>query len=105
VPGEGAVAGLTDALGDGGWHSAIELCVMLGLAPTDANRRRIRLVADASAGRIAGGQRGYKLVASMDREEFDRARNFLLSQAREMQRRVLEMDKVFYRRQPAPRPA
>lgn len=100
-PSAGAIAGLLDVLADGQWKTAAEVCVALGLEPTDNNRRKVRLLADASGGRVAGGQRGYKLVERMEATEFQHTRNWLLSQAREMTRRVLEMDRVFYRRQPA----
>ena len=83
-------------LSDKEWHTATDLCEQCGMRPTDANRRRIRALAEASKGRIAGGQQGYKLVQFMDNDEYHHSRNFLLSQAREMQRRVREMDKVFY---------
>ncbi len=100
APSAGAVAGLLDVLADGQWKTAVEVCEALGLEPTDNHRRKVRLLADASGGRVAGGQRGYKLVSRMEASEFQHARNWLLSQAREMNRRVLEMDRVFYARQP-----
>jgi hypothetical protein len=90
---------LLDVLDDGGWKTAVEICTALGLEPTDNHRRKVRLLADASGGRVAGGQRGYKLVGRMEAAEFQHTRNWLISQAREMQRRVLEMDRVFYSRQ------
>lgn len=105
APSQAAIQGLLDVLSGGEWRTAVEVCSALGMDPTDTNRRKIRFLADASGGRIAGGQKGYKLVAKMQAEEYHHTRNWLLSQAREMQRRVLEMDKVWFARQPAPKPA
>lgn len=99
---EDAMNGLLSVLQDGEWRTAADICSVLGLPPTESNRRRIRFLADASSGRVAGGQRGYKLVARMQSSEFKHTRNWLLSQCREMQRRVIEMDRVFYARNPVP---
>lgn len=66
---------------------------------TETNKRKLRYLANHSEGRIAGGQRGYKLVVDMTADEFNHWRNAMASQAREMQTRVLQADKVFYRRQ------
>lgn len=85
-------------LSDGKWHTATELG-----GPQESSRRRLRACADASGGRIAGGQKGYKLVERMESGEYQHSRNFLLSQAKEMQRRVLEMDKVFFGRKAVPK--
>jgi hypothetical protein len=62
--------------------------------------RQVRALAAASQGEIAGGQRGYKLVRSMTHGEFMHVRNWMSSQATQMQKRILEMDKVFYARKP-----
>lgn len=60
--------------------------------------RKVRALAKASGGRIAGGQKGYKLVTDMTHDEYNHYRNWMLSQCDEMKRRVLESDKLFYRR-------
>lgn len=62
--------------------------------------RKVRELAQLSKGQIAGGQLGYKLVSLMTGEEFHHARNWMNSQATMMQRRVVEMDRVFYSRKP-----
>lgn len=90
-------------LEDGRWHTATGLLRGAGLPVSENNKRLLRRMADCSGGRIAGGQKGYKLVAEMTLEEYQHARNAMLSQARELQRRVLEMDKEFYRRHPVNR--
>lgn len=82
------------------WRTAAQICEAIHLPFTESNRRRLRAIADKSGGRIAGGQRGYKLVAGMTGEEFSHWRNWMKHQADEMTRRVLEADKVFYTRQP-----
>jgi len=85
------------------WMTAAEILVASGRPNTESQRRWIREVADWSDGQIGGGQKGYKLVKEMTIEEFDHVRNSMLSQAREMQRRVVEMDRQFYPRQPVPK--
>ena len=102
APPERSVNALLEVLQDGEWKTAADICQVLGIPATESTRRRIRFLADASAGRVAGGQRGYKLVAQMQSSEFQHTRNWLLSQCREMQRRVIEMDRVFYARNPVP---
>jgi hypothetical protein len=63
--------------------------------------RKIRALAAASKGRIAGGQRGYKLIGEMTRDEFNHWRNWMLSQSAEMEARVVAADKIWFARQPA----
>lgn len=63
--------------------------------------RKVRALARASRGRIAGGQKGYKLVSEMTSEEYQHYRNWMLSQSDEMKQRVLDSDKIFYPRKPA----
>lgn len=62
--------------------------------------RRIRDLAAMSKGRIAGGQKGYKLVLQMTAEEYGHYRNWMVSQANKMKQRVIESDQVFYGRKP-----
>jgi hypothetical protein len=82
------------------WQTARELCAKLGWPATDSNLRWFRSVAHASKGQIAGGQRGYKLIDDMTREEYHRFRNWMNSQCDEMKRRLIESDRVWYARHP-----
>ena len=83
---------------EGGWLTAAQLCERAGRPVNDQNRRWVRALADASEGRVAGGQRGYKLVEQMIAEEYEHYRNWMLAQAGAMERRVIESDRVFYGR-------
>jgi hypothetical protein len=89
-------------LKDRDWLTAGQILQEIGSTDTDAARRRLRATAEASAGRIAGGQRGYKLTEEMTREEFGHFRNWMLGQATAMQRRITLSDKVWYSRNPVP---
>jgi hypothetical protein len=81
------------------WMTASEILRQSRQAETDSNKRMLRALAAASKGRVAGGQRGYKLVEEMTVEEYHHWRNWMKSQADFMTARILEADKVFYRRQ------
>ena len=80
------------------WTTANELLEIMNEPPTEANRRKLREWANQSGGRIGSGQLGYKLVREMTADEYNHFRNAMASQAREMQRRILLSDKVFYRK-------
>lgn len=67
---------------------------------TESNKRWLRALADASGGRVAGGQKGYKLTRQMTRAEYDHWRNWMNHQADEMKRRVLAADHVWFARVP-----
>ena len=82
------------------WMFAREVLAAVGQPPTEDAKRWVRGLADRSGGRVASGQRGYRLTLRMTSQEFHTARNTLAHQATELQRRVLEMDKVFYTRPP-----
>ena len=84
------------------WTTASEMCQQIGVANTDGHRRSLRAAAEASEGRIAGGQRGYKLVAEMTKEEYNHFRNWMLSQTAKMEYRIVQSDRVFFGRQPIP---
>ncbi len=84
------------------WITSTQILKEAGMADTEANRRALRSFAEASKGRVAGGQKGYKLVREMTKEEYDHFRNWFLSQARSMEQRVIDADKVFYSRQAVP---
>lgn len=66
---------------------------------SEYNKRWVRKLAQRSKGRVGGGQNGYKLIRQMTSEEYQRWRNWMKSQADEMTARILQADKVFYRRQ------
>lgn len=102
-PLEEHVEWFVDFLAARDWITAAEI---LGLTDQPVNenaKRRLRALADASGGRVAGHQRGYKLVRNMTREEYDWWRNEWLKSARAIERRVVESDKLFFHHQPAPK--
>jgi hypothetical protein len=68
------------------WVTAGELCVKLGFHPTDTNKRKLRNLANASAGKIISGQKGYKHIRHATPEEITHAANWLRHQAKEMDR-------------------
>ena len=93
---------LVDLLKGRDWLKAGAILKEIGLPDSDSARRRLHATAEASKGRIAGGQQGYKLVAEMKQEEFYHFRDWMLSQAKAMQRRICQADKVWYNRQAVP---
>lgn len=99
-PGSDNVEFLVELLRGQDWLTSCELCQKLQWNFTESNRRRFRSIADASGGRIAGGQRGYKLVREMTGEEYQHFRNWMKSQADHMTARIIEADHIFYSRQP-----
>lgn len=99
--GEREVAWFISELRGRDWTTAAELLIGWGFPVTEQTKRRLRSLAEASGGQIGFGQRGYKLVVQMTKDEHDRCRNTMLSQVKNMERRVIEMDRVFYGRQPA----
>jgi len=84
------------------WRTSAELLAEMEQPVHESKKRWLRALATASKGRVGSGQRGYKLVMEMTRGEFDHNRNWMLRQCEEMKRRVVEMDCVFYTRQPVP---
>jgi len=90
---------LVDQLRGNDWLTAKQILELIGRAACEDNKRWLRALAAASKGRIAGGQRGYRLVEEMSGEEFNHWRNWMKRQADFMTARILEADKVFYRRQ------
>lgn len=97
-PGNDDVEFLIKFLEGKDWVLAADILKVVNLEPTEQNKRRLRMAAEASAGRIAGGQRGYKLVTSMTHEEYNHWRNAMRSQCRTMIGRIIRSDRVFYRR-------
>lgn len=82
------------------WILAAQILEEMQKPATEGNKRWLRALADASCGRIAGGQKGYRLVKDMTQAEYNSWRNAMNHQADEMKRRVIEADKVFYARVP-----
>jgi hypothetical protein len=64
--------------------------------------RMVRDLAAESRGEVAGGQRGYKLVREMSREEMEHARNWMKSQAARMTERATEIETVWHSSRPKP---
>jgi hypothetical protein len=69
------------------WLTAEDLCKQLQMPFNESSRRRLRKVAELSAGRIAGGQLGYKLVERMTVSEYLHFKHWMRSQAISMLRR------------------
>ncbi len=80
------------------WQTSAEILEEMQQPVTESKRRWLRALAGASKGRVGSGQRGYKLVMDMTREEFEHNRNWMLRQCEEMKRRVVEMDRVWFAR-------
>lgn len=80
------------------WTTAEQLLEGLQRPVDENHKRRLRLIAHASGGRIAGGQGGYKLVVNMTAEEFGRIDAALSGQEASMARRRIEMANVFHSR-------
>lgn len=80
------------------WIRAAEILREIGREPTENEKRRVRAWADASEGRVCGHQKGYKLTTSMTHEEYTWWRNELLKTRASIDGRLVETDRVFYRR-------
>lgn len=97
-PGSENVRFLVEMLAGQDWLNAREILGLMGRADTESNRRGIRALAEASEGKVAGDQRGYKLVKEMTGDEYNHWRNWMTRQAEKMRRRVVEADHIFYGR-------
>lgn len=76
-----------------GWLRAAEI-----EAATGVNDRRMRAIAEHSAGRILSGQAGYRLFdRSTPLEEADRAASWLESQGRKMLLRGAAIRRLYHR--------
>jgi hypothetical protein len=73
---------------DGDWHKGSWLALRL-----HTSDRVVRLCADRSGGRVISGQEGYKLTRYATTDEIDHAEAWLLSQARKMTERAVEIRK------------
>lgn len=82
------------------WMTCVQILQVMGLPPTESNRRSVRDIVSNAEDEIAGGQEGYKLIDEMTRDEYLHWRNWMRSQARVMLRRVIKSDKRFYSRAP-----
>lgn len=74
------------ALSDGAWHSGKSLTHEL-----QTNERVIRQIADYSKGRVISSEKGYRLIECATVAEIDHAEARLLSQARKMTERAVEI--------------
>jgi hypothetical protein len=84
------------------WTTAAEILAANQLPVTENHKRRLRAFADASGGRIAGHQKGYKLVKAMTGEEYTWWRNEWLKASDSIKERVIQSDHIFYGRQAVP---
>jgi len=83
------------------WLTAAQIIeFVFGRTQVKWHERKVRELAEASGGEIAGGQDGYKLVRKMTNEEYNHFRNWMSSQSRKMTERVLKTDRIFYNRKP-----
>lgn len=83
---------LLTALAGRGWRTAKDLRL------EGWTERQLRATAHESGGRVLGGQRGYALTREASDDEADRVERFLLSQARSMQQRAVDIRKARNRR-------
>lgn len=98
--GDANVEFLVGLLGGRGWLTAREILEEIQIKTGEKFcDRKIRAIAGASEGRIAGGQLGYKLVREMTSEEYNHYRNWMKSQAAQMTDRIIRSDRVFYHHQ------
>ena len=79
---------LLDILSDGRWYKGSELCQLL-----HTNERVVRRIADLSAGRILGSDKGYRMLRHATNDEIDHAENRLISQAKRMMERAAQYRK------------
>ena len=95
------VAYLVGVLQGRDWTTAREIiAIVMEQTQVKWHDRKVRELASLSKGQVAGGQQGYKLVEKLTLEEFTHAANWMRSQSREMDQRVVDMSRVFYGRNP-----
>jgi hypothetical protein len=80
-------ARVMDLLSDGAWHRAKALCV----ACEGLTDRAVRQIAEASRGTIISSVDGYKLTRFATTDEIDHCERWLVSQARKMLDRAVEI--------------
>ena len=81
---------LVSALTGRGWLTAKQLQPLTGLSD-----RQLRAAANASAGQILGGQKGYRLTAQASQEEVSHTTRWLSHQAREMETRARNIRRIW----------
>lgn len=77
------------------WTTAKEILHENGLTITEGTKRRIRMIASESGGQVGSGQKGYKLVKQMTAEEYGHNDRWMAHQSAEMNRRRMEMHRVW----------
>lgn len=78
-----------------GWQTAAQVCGWAAYDGLDWTDRKIRQIANASAGRVISGQRGYKLTSQASEEEVHHAAAWLRHQSSEMTHRANEIDRAY----------
>lgn len=78
-----------EVLSDGAWHLRKEVCKLI----PQLSDRACRQIAENSKGQVLSGQLGYKLTKFATNEEIDHAERWLLSQARHMTERAVQIRK------------
>ena len=81
---------LMSALAGRGWLTAKQLQPLTGLSD-----RQLRAAANASAGQILGGQKGYRLTTQASQEEVSHTTRWLSHQAREMESRAQNICRIW----------
>lgn len=84
------------------WTTSAQVLQAAGRPVTEEGRRWVRLLREATHGRIIGGpgSPGYRDVRTMTAAEYNHWRNQMKSQSDQMTRAILESDHHFYTRQP-----
>ena len=92
-----AVVDLVEFLRGKGWMTRRQIS-----AATSWNERTVReLASQADAVISYPGSPGYRLLADCTVDEYHAYRNARLAQSREMARKVIRTDRIFFRRTPA----
>lgn len=78
------------------WTTAKEILAENALPITEGTKRRIRMIASQSGGQVGSGQKGYKLVKAMTAEEYGHNDRWMAHQSAEMDRRRMEMSRVWH---------
>lgn len=83
------------------WLTAAQLLVKLSEAPTESNKRKLRVIANASAGKIISGQQGYRHIRHATLDEIIHAETWLEHQAKEMGERARSIRRLRHTYHPA----
>lgn len=76
------------------WMSANQVAVFFGMPMTENSRRIVRGWAEASDGKIIGGQRGYRFYLFASTEEIRHSSEKLISQGKKMIRRGIRIRRL-----------